>query len=238
MPSVRMSSMDPLEIGNKPISPVLLRSAPLTTLESVQAPTPPPVKWIPSPPCPTVLPLSSMAPTPSARSKEGPFSSENEEGFITLAKRVQSGDFTLHDYQLTQELIQVVLLPSNWKEKKAHPLDEVVEASYTSLLKKVAKPKEALELKKAGIKASKEKEKLIKAQAEVEKLKAVAKAKFNAIEEFKVFADFEAKVTNGSSVAYEYRFEACKAWVTQLFLGVDVSCLNLEANNDEAKEGD
>ena len=56
-----------------------------------------------------IAPFSSGA-DQVARSKAGPFSFKIEEGFITLVKRVQSGDSTLRDHQLARELMEMMLL--------------------------------------------------------------------------------------------------------------------------------
>ncbi|KAG1331825.1 hypothetical protein COCNU_02G017930 [Cocos nucifera] len=106
--------------------------------------------------------------------------------------------------------------------------------SYASLLG-VAKLEEALELDEAAIKVTEEKEKLIKALAEVEKSKVVAEARLKAIKEFKASACFEAEVAKGSSMAYEYKFEAYKVSVVWLFSGVDISGLDPIAEASTSK---
>nr|XP_029116145.1 uncharacterized protein LOC105059422 isoform X1 [Elaeis guineensis] len=66
----------------------------------------------------------------------------------------------------------------------------------------------------------------MEAQAEADKAKAVAEAKLKAVEEYKASAEFEAKVTEGSSVVFGYGFDACKAQVAHFFPEMDVSRLN------------
>ncbi|KAG1338624.1 hypothetical protein COCNU_04G009300 [Cocos nucifera] len=101
---------------------------------------------------------------------------------------------------------------------------------------KVAELEEVLELDEAAIKVAEEKEKLIVVQAEVKKSKVIAEVKLKAIKKFKASKDFEAKVTEGSSMAYEYGFRACKALVSWLLLGVNLSCLQPKNNDDEVEE--
>ncbi|KAG1360635.1 hypothetical protein COCNU_09G000980 [Cocos nucifera] len=101
---------------------------------------------------------------------------------------------------------------------------------------KVNKLEEALELGEAVIKATEQKEQLIYAWDEAEKSKTVAKAKLKAIEEFRASDSFEAKVTKGSSVEYEYGFEACKVKVAWLFPRINLSHLQFEDSDDKVEE--
>ena len=112
----------------------------------------------------------------------------------------------------------------------------VVEWDATNVhQQKIAKLEEALEIDKVPLKATKEKAEAVEAWAIEEKSKAVTKAKSQAVEQFKAPTDFEAKVTNGCSMAYGYRFQACKMQVALLFSKVDMIHLDPEANDNEAE---
>ncbi|KAG1362838.1 putative shewanella-like protein phosphatase 2 [Cocos nucifera] len=75
------------------------------------------------------------------------------------------------------------------------------------------------------IKAVEERVKLIEARAKVEKAKGVIEAKLKDIKEFRAFEEFKNEVAEGSSVVYEYGFEAYKEGVARLLLGVNLSHL-------------
>ena len=48
---------------------------------------------------------------------------------------VRAGDSGLYNDQLARELMKMVLLSVDWLEWKAHPLDEILNMSYATLLK-------------------------------------------------------------------------------------------------------
>ncbi|KAG1358612.1 hypothetical protein COCNU_08G000580 [Cocos nucifera] len=80
--------------------------------------------------------------------------------------------------------------------------------------------------REVAIKAVEGKVELIKAIAEEEKRKAITEAKFKGIEEYKASPEFKDEVTEGSSVAYVYGFNTCKARLHRLVPKLDLSHLN------------
>ncbi|KAG1331963.1 centromere-associated protein E [Cocos nucifera] len=103
------------------------------------------------------------------------------------------------------------------------------------LLKKVAELEEALKLGKAVVKAVEDRVVLIRAKVEEEKAKAIIEAKLKGIEEFKASIEFENEVTEGSSVAYIYDFEAYKRCLGWMVLKLNLSCLRPKDSNNEGE---
>lgn len=77
----------------------------------------------------------------------------------------------------------------------------------------------------------------MKKKAFEEKLKACAKAKLLATEEYKALADFNAKVIEASLVAYDFNFGAYRALAKCLYHSINVSFLvHSNDDSDEVKE--
>ncbi|KAG1327925.1 hypothetical protein COCNU_01G018590 [Cocos nucifera] len=89
-------------------------------------------------------------------------------------------------------------------------------------------------LREAAVKAVENKVELVKVTVEEEKAKAVAEANLKGIEEYKASMEFEDEVVEGSSVAYIYGFNVCKTCLNRMPPKLDLSCLNLENNDDES----
>ncbi|KAG1363515.1 hypothetical protein COCNU_11G003420 [Cocos nucifera] len=76
---------------------------------------------------------------------------------------------------------------------------------------------------------------LIKALAREEKEKAFIEAKLKAIKEFRASKEFENEIAEGSLVAYEYGFEACKRCLAWMLPKLDLSGLHPKDSDDEDK---
>ncbi|KAG1360789.1 hypothetical protein COCNU_09G002520 [Cocos nucifera] len=74
--------------------------------------------------------------------------------------------------------------------------------------KRIIELEEKLQLKQAE---AEEKLKSLEARGKANKVKIIAKAKVKAIKEYKALGEFKVEIIEGSSVAYGYGFDACKA---------------------------
>ena len=73
------------------------------------------------------------------------------------------------------------------------------------------------------MKVAEDKIKLVEAQAETDKAKAVIEAKSKTVKEYKALSEFEAEVIESFLVAYGYSFDTCKAQVVHFFPEIDVN---------------
>ena len=63
----------------------------------------------------------------------------------------------------------------------------------------------------------------LEARTKIDKVKVVAKARLKAIKEYKASSKFRVEVTEASSVAFGYGFDAYKALLVHLFPKLDVN---------------
>ncbi|KAG1330735.1 hypothetical protein COCNU_02G007030 [Cocos nucifera] len=59
-----------------------------------------------------------------------------EEAAVTIGMRIKATNQALQDCRLVEELIKIVMLPVDWRVRKAYPILKIILGSYISLLAK------------------------------------------------------------------------------------------------------